>query len=624
MSQQGHSPAFYRDHPQDIRHRTVQSRRPPPVTSHLIKGDPDSATSPSKYDDRNDSRYEAHRDKDKDKNSSSNSVVKRGGTSAKLVSTGNADAAMTTEQHRAPLPDVALVNQRRRSIASPVEELEFLNVDPATLGQSVDETKLVEPPDLDKELEAAIEETSRLSRPLDKSLLAAGKDFRTLSTSSSEEADVAPKTVKSKFKKTPLPKRKSRRRKKKPDDLVEDQEVDRKPQRSEPGLARKGPKADTTARGGNKGEIEDLEDLERLSAGDVKLAGAAGKVSNAHQSSSVSHKEIQKFLHKSKMLMDVDDVRRAMQNAKAIGAKEHKKQLKDQSLPSDKTDLTTKLRNRSLPRMIRSPTKPTTKESTKNNFMASPPKSLDKTGTTDNDVSLTLREVTKPGGRKEVPAAAAAKDKVDTKNNTVAPRTLKPLKQRVRQPRSNDEEASQTNLKEPKNRQKEPSQVLKMPPAPQDKQEQQQPKAKTGPEINPPMTSGPPKLNSSSEESAKRLELIKAARASKQRGTLAAHSPPSVQGKAGGGGGTFNKAHEKVSRVSLPIMIKSEKPQPPTKRRRAPQQQSIYADADEDFYREFRIIFVTLPVPKDDLPREFSGRLTCLNLIQITFFRTYN
>jgi len=40
---------FYRDHPQDIRHRTVQSRKPPPMSTHLIKGDPDSATSPSKY-----------------------------------------------------------------------------------------------------------------------------------------------------------------------------------------------------------------------------------------------------------------------------------------------------------------------------------------------------------------------------------------------------------------------------------------------------------------------------------------------------------------------------------------------------------------------------------------------
>ena len=40
---------FYRDHPQDIRHRTVQSRKPPPMTTHLIRGDPDSATSPSKY-----------------------------------------------------------------------------------------------------------------------------------------------------------------------------------------------------------------------------------------------------------------------------------------------------------------------------------------------------------------------------------------------------------------------------------------------------------------------------------------------------------------------------------------------------------------------------------------------
>ena len=47
--QQGHSAAFYRDHPQDIRHRTIQSRKPPPMATHLMKGDPDSATSPSKY-----------------------------------------------------------------------------------------------------------------------------------------------------------------------------------------------------------------------------------------------------------------------------------------------------------------------------------------------------------------------------------------------------------------------------------------------------------------------------------------------------------------------------------------------------------------------------------------------
>ena len=50
--QQGHSPSYYRDHPQDIRHRTVQSRRPPPPQTHLIKGDPDSATSPSKSKSR--------------------------------------------------------------------------------------------------------------------------------------------------------------------------------------------------------------------------------------------------------------------------------------------------------------------------------------------------------------------------------------------------------------------------------------------------------------------------------------------------------------------------------------------------------------------------------------------
>ena len=49
MFQQGHTPAYYRDHPQDVRHRTVQSRKPPPMATRLIKADPDSATSPSKY-----------------------------------------------------------------------------------------------------------------------------------------------------------------------------------------------------------------------------------------------------------------------------------------------------------------------------------------------------------------------------------------------------------------------------------------------------------------------------------------------------------------------------------------------------------------------------------------------
>ena len=46
---QGHTPAYYRDHPQDVRHRTVQSRKPPPMATRLIKADPDSATSPSKF-----------------------------------------------------------------------------------------------------------------------------------------------------------------------------------------------------------------------------------------------------------------------------------------------------------------------------------------------------------------------------------------------------------------------------------------------------------------------------------------------------------------------------------------------------------------------------------------------
>ena len=41
---------YYKDNPKQIRTRTVGSRKPAPASTHLLKGDPDSATSPSKYD----------------------------------------------------------------------------------------------------------------------------------------------------------------------------------------------------------------------------------------------------------------------------------------------------------------------------------------------------------------------------------------------------------------------------------------------------------------------------------------------------------------------------------------------------------------------------------------------
>ena len=40
---------YYKDNPKHIRTRTVGSRKPAPSSTHLLKGDPDSATSPSKY-----------------------------------------------------------------------------------------------------------------------------------------------------------------------------------------------------------------------------------------------------------------------------------------------------------------------------------------------------------------------------------------------------------------------------------------------------------------------------------------------------------------------------------------------------------------------------------------------
>ena len=48
-SLEGAEGIFYNKFKHYVRVRTVGSRKPAPASTHLLKGDPDSATSPSKY-----------------------------------------------------------------------------------------------------------------------------------------------------------------------------------------------------------------------------------------------------------------------------------------------------------------------------------------------------------------------------------------------------------------------------------------------------------------------------------------------------------------------------------------------------------------------------------------------
>ena len=55
-----------------------------------------------------------------------------------------------------------------------------------------------------------------------------------------------------------------------------------------------------------------------------------------------------------------------------------------------------------------------------------------------------------------------------------------------------------------------------------------------------------------------------------------------------------NSSHK----ATLPLMTK------PLPTKKGAKGSADYADADQDFYKEFRIIFVTLPHTEDELPRE--------------------
>ena len=412
LSQQGHSPSFYKDHPQDIRHRTVQSRRPPPVTTHLIKGDPDSATSPSKYDD---------------------------------------DGAKPQN-----LPDVVKAGPKRGGVRKKKEEV-----------------------DISDELELAIRDMDESESSKLPSNYSSKVNFRTLSSSSSDGEDqinnkANVKAAKKKYKKTPVPQRKTVVGKKK--------EVE-KPE----------------ANANNAAANEEFEDLAALKGG---ISFPAGEIDTG----SVSKHDIEKFLHKSKMQMDVKDIRRAMKNAQKIGEKDT-----------------------------------VSKEPTR---------------------ELLTRKKDTPFGRKLIKSKPS-----NTGLNSQGAESLSDERQRIPPLKKTDSLKSQLN----------------------DFSERKQSKG------------------DESLEEQKRLDLIKASRGARK--TMAKFE---LEHKTTSGGG-HEGSDPKAAKATLALVTKANNaasPSSPTKKKFAGANHNNfktgdYADADQEFYKDFRVIYVVLPVTNNDLPREY-------------------
>ncbi len=617
--QQGHSPSFYRDHPQDIRHRTVQSRRPPPTTTHLIKGDPDSATSPSKY--RADERQE--KEEEEEEREGGNRQTRpydddsprgnRDGNSPAHNGNTNKGGGAGGERSSSRLPDV--VDVPPAGDQSP---------EPLTRQQQKEDDYEDEILDLDKELEAAIEEAGRrrgdrgkggedFDHPDD------GVKFRTLSTSTSE--DETSGAVKQKYKKTPLPKRKAKKKKVAPEGKTKSrQELDSPQRKLYSHLQSRSPPTKALP---DVSKVEDTtEDYDKLVSDrrSVPPGGATITTTNVVSptkfggpsgvSTSVTHKEIQKFLHKSKMQMDVGDVRRAFANARSLGEKglaasfrvtegmepaPRQAQLRgrDREEKTNKASLKSEAeakpaaadeRRRRARGKSRSPERmqrPVKVSSSVPNRLGQEVEQQQESSSSSLAKSLSsITTLSRPPRAGKKPSPEVVKEKEEIKSQELKKSPTRPNRQSRLVPRK----VGASKAKE--------EEGDEHPPA-----------------WHPPLKNGPPKPVNSPEESAKRLELIKAARSSRrkidpssgasrgqeQRGDDDDESrpqPPPPTERATG---------PKQARATLPLVIKPEKDGAKKRKKDA----VVYADANEEFYRDFKIIYVALPVPKDELPREY-------------------
>ena len=102
-----------------------------------------------------------------------------------------------------------------------------------------------------------------------------------------------------------------------------------------------------------------------------------------------------------------------------------------------------------------------------------------------------------------------------------------------------------------------------------------------------------PRTEETSVDSSKRLELIKAARNARPIPIGLQNSNENVQDK----NTTKSKNQKTGGRAYLPLTTKKPKKKMPGEE-----------DADQQFYRVFKLVYVDLPVPEDDLPCEQSSK----------------
>ena len=229
------------------------------------------------------------------------------------------------------------------------------------------------------------------------------------------------------------------------------------------------------------------------------------------KSNKVSHKDIQGFLHRSRMHLKVEDVRRHMDIAKAIGTMDTKK-------------LKSKARNARL-------------------------------------------------------ASLGEEEQSSNRSSPIEENPASKPPSGVGQPRNQSSRLSpnrQSNQANLAHGQGLPPKALEAPASPSKTK-----KTKTSQQVR--------------SDGAKRLELIKAARkARKDR-----KDPEGLQEEK-----KLPMESYTMTKMQLPIVIDNKK-----RNRKA---EKNYANADEDFYKDFKIIFVNLPMPKDDQPREYLRRETVL------------
>lgn len=480
--QQGHSPSYYKDHPQDIRHRTVQSRRPAPQSTHLIKGDPDSATSPSKY--------------------------------------------LPDPPH--PLPDVALTGQSSQSrllkpklkstsgnLGSALSLIDYKNEE-----EFGDEDGIINLDDAD--LDAIIYRSNEMTDLPKHPGSSKSVNFRTLSTSSSE-AETRP-LKREQTPKLPVPKKKTKRKRRvSPPKSKPSQLSDVSTPKPKQNMSKKAASDEDKA-------VDSMEEFENLAKMDEKALRALKK-KNVPE---VSMIQIRNLIHKSESDIKVSDIKKAMRNARRFGnSYQDENDQKEETIPHGKRTLS--------PVTPKSPKKPQylTRSPIKNKPKPSPSPQAQSV-----EIPPSQKPLFEPGNR--LPLA-------DRDNGQVP---------KPEDAKHKEEKSSHTRM-------------VKAPPRSK---------------ISATFTAGPNKTTP--EDSAKRLELIKAARKTKKL------TPSSLP--------TNNQQIKTTNqKMALPLVTRS--PEKKGAKKRGGHRGFPVIEADEEFYRDFRIIYVTVPIPADELPSEWLG-----------------